>query len=71
MTAALAASWSESIQMDRMRFRGPVRPVPRQFGLAQALGLANSNQDDFPWGLGEVCTVMIRHLLSVRTNQGQ
>lgn len=57
--------------MDRMRFRGPVRPVPRQFGLSQALGLANSNQDDFPWGLGEVCTVMMRHLLSVRTNQGQ
>lgn len=66
-------SWSESIRMDRMKYRGPVGPIPKewQFGLQQALELANSNQDKFLWELGEVFTVMVRHLLSVRANQGQ
>ena len=56
-------SWSESIQMDRRRCRGPVKPVLKrwQFDLPQALELANSNQDKFPRELGEVFTASARY----------
>jgi hypothetical protein len=59
--------------MDRRRCRGPVKPVLKrwQFDLPQALELANSNQDKFPRELGEVFTVVMRHLLGMRTNQGR
>lgn len=55
---------SESIQMDRVRFGGPVRPVPKeqQFGLSRLTQIRIT----FPGN-----TVMMRHLLSVRTNHGQ